>query len=164
MSEQKLIRFPQESVIIREGEMNREMYKIIGGHAEMYTGYGTNLVNFLGLLGKQSFFGEFGLLLGKPSIYTVIAYSDLTVLKITEEDLSSFIVENHKNVVDIMRNMAGCMFTMKMQIDLLLKELEKPGKTDDEVLKERIREAKRVMRDYAVSSYAANAGEFDSKA
>ena len=58
MSEQKLIRFPQESVIIREGEINREMYKIIGGHAEMYTGYGTNLVNFLGIPYYHRFLGK----------------------------------------------------------------------------------------------------------
>ncbi len=164
MDAQKLIRFPADSVIIREGEINEEMYKIISGHAEMYTGYGTSLESFLGILGKQSFFGEFGLLLGKPSIYTVIAYSDVTLLRITDTDLSSFIVENHKNVVDIMRNMAGSMLTMKTQIDLLLKELEKAGKADDESLREKMIEARRIMRNYAISSYAINSGDFDKKA
>ncbi len=39
----KMVKFPQDAVILKEGEESREMYKIIKGHAEIYTGYGTSL-------------------------------------------------------------------------------------------------------------------------
>ncbi|MBO4375510.1 MAG: cyclic nucleotide-binding domain-containing protein [Lachnospiraceae bacterium] len=163
MDKGKLVRFPAESVILEEGKVNKEMYKIISGNAEMYTGYGTPLESFLGILGKQSFFGEFGLLLGKPSIYTVIAYSEVTALKITENELSAFIVENHKNIVDIMRNMAGSMLTLKTQIDMLLKELQSSGKADDEKIRERMAQARQIMKNYALQTYVHSTDVYDRK-
>ena len=59
---------------------------------------------------------------------------------------------NQKNIIDIMRNMAGSMLSMRMQIELLLKDLEACKKTDagSEDIKSRIREARRAMRQYAV--------------
>lgn len=37
-----LMKIPEGTVIIREGEVNMDMYKIISGNAEIYTGYGTD--------------------------------------------------------------------------------------------------------------------------
>ncbi len=77
MSDGKIIKFPRDSIIIREGETNPDMYKIVQGNAELYTGYGTDKELLLGIIGPQSCFGEFGMLIGAPSIYTVAAYSDV---------------------------------------------------------------------------------------
>ncbi len=38
----KLIKVPEGTMILQEGELNLEMYKIIDGHAEVYMGYGTD--------------------------------------------------------------------------------------------------------------------------
>ncbi len=150
MSEAKLVTFSRDAVILKEGEFHTDMYKIIKGHAEIYTGYGTPSESILGIIGPQSCFGEFGLLLKKPSIYTVIAYSDVLALRFTESELGNFVKENHKNIIDIMRNMANSMMSMRLQNDQLIKELEESKKPDEVDFQERIREARRAMRQYAV--------------
>ena len=150
MPESKMVRFPQDSIILRENETNNDMYKIIKGHAEIYTGYGTSYENLIGIIGEQSCFGEFGVLLKKPSIYTVIAYSDILALRITESDLEDFIIENHKNIIDIMRNMAQSMMTLRFQIDLLLKEVSSGKVMKDDEIKDAMRKARQAMRAYAI--------------
>ena len=152
MADPKIIKVPEDTVILREGENSEVMYKILKGHAEMYFNYGTESESLLGIIGEQNCFGEFGLLLKKPAIYTVVAYSDMLLMKITEADLSSFIVENHKNIQDIMRNMANSMMAMHLQIELLTKEIIENEKNErnQEALKDRIRNAKQLMKQYAV--------------
>ena len=142
----KLVRFPAETVILKEGDINSEMYKIISGNAEVYVGYHTKQESLIGIIGKQYCFGEFGILLHKPSIYTVVAYSDLLALRIAEEDLADFIRENQKNIIDIMRNMANTMMTMRYQIDFLMKELAADHKPDPEML----RRTRRAMNAYGM--------------
>ena len=142
----KLMQFPKDSVILREGEMNLDMYKIVQGYAEMYMGYGTDQEVLLGIIGPQTCFGEFGLLLKKPAIYTVVAYSNILAMRVTEGDVGDFVQENHKSIIDIMRNMAKSMMVMQKQIDLMTEELAKAGKKDAELIKE----TQRNIRGYAV--------------
>ncbi len=146
MTEAKIKKYPAESVIIREGELNTDMYKIVKGHAEVYVGYGTKNETLIGIIGEKACFGEFGLLLQKPSIYTVIAYSDLYVMRITEENIGDFIVENHSSILGIMRNMANTMMTMRFQIDLLLKEIEAGNRPDENT----VMNARKAMRGYGM--------------
>jgi len=40
-NQKKLITVPEDIVILREGEVNLDMYKLVSGHVEMYTGYET---------------------------------------------------------------------------------------------------------------------------
>ena len=142
----RLVKFPQDAVILKEGEMNLDMYKIIQGHAELYTGYGTDHEVLLGIIGPQSCFGEFGLLLHKPAIYTVVAFSDIFAMRVTEGEMGDFVQQNHKNIIDIMRNMARTMMVMQTQIDLLSDEVINGTKPDEAT----IEEAKRNLRGYAV--------------
>ena len=37
----KLLKLPEGTMILCEGELNLDMYKILDGHAEVYMGYGT---------------------------------------------------------------------------------------------------------------------------
>ena len=142
----KIVKFPRESMILKEGENSTDMYKIISGHAELYTGYGTDNEVLLGLIGAPVCFGEFGLLLHKPSIYTVVAFDNVYALRITEGEMGDFVQSNHKNILDIMRNMANMMLVMQRQIDILSKELKNGQAADSEL----IRQAKRNLRGYAV--------------
>lgn len=146
MAEAKVIHFSGDSVILREGETDHNMYKIVQGNVEVYAGYQTPQEVLIGILRKGSCFGEFGLLLGKPSIYTVVAYTDVYLLRVSEEDLGGFIIENRKNIIDIMRNMANTMMTMRLQIDLLLKEIEENHKPDEALLLD----ARKAMRGYGM--------------
>lgn len=118
-----IVSFPAESLIIKEGEIYTEMYKIISGRAEMYVGYGTDYEVLVSIIGPGACFGEFGLLMNSPSIYTVIAYSDVYALRVTEERLGSFIQDNHASVLQIMKNMAHTMDLMQHQITALSIEL-----------------------------------------
>ena len=146
MSDSKIVKFAEASVILREGEINDSLYKIIKGHAEVYVGYGTDQETLISIIGEQTCFGEFGMLLHEPSIYTVIAYSEVYALKITEKEMSGFIMENHGNVLSIMRNMAKTMSVMRKQIEMLLKEIESGKKPDSSI----IDDARRAMRGYGM--------------
>lgn len=149
----KIIKYPQDALILREGDLSTDMYKILKGHVEVYVGYQTPVESLLGILGEQACFGELGLLLNKPSIYTVVAYSDVLLMRIGEEDFADFVRDNHRNIIDIMRNMAGTMMTMRLQIDLLLKEIESGKQTKE--IKAKIRDSKRIMRQYAIYQAAS---------
>ncbi|MCR5603075.1 MAG: cyclic nucleotide-binding domain-containing protein [Lachnospiraceae bacterium] len=142
----KIIKFPRDCMILREGEKSTDMYKIIKGHAELYTGYGTENEVLLGLIGAPACFGEFGLLLHQPSIYTVVAFDNVYALRISEGEIGDFVQENHRNIIDIMKNMANMMLVMQRQIDILAKEIKKGSTGDVDV----IRQAKRNLRSYAV--------------
>ena len=146
MDTSKLTKFPEGSVILNEGEQNLDMYKIIHGHAELYNGYGTDKEVVLGILGPGSCFGEFGLLLKQPAIYTVVAYSDVFAMRVTEGELGDFVQHNHHDIINIMRNMSRMMIVMQQQINLLAGELQEHIKVDDEV----IDDAKHNLRDYAL--------------
>lgn len=150
MSEEKarLMEFPAGTVILKEGEVNLDMYKIVQGHVELYTGYETEQEVLLGIIGPQSHFGEFGLLLNKPAIYTVVAYSDVYALRVTQGIMGDFVQENHKMIIEIMRNMAKTMMVMQHQINSLAEEVAESGAEEKNA--EIIKEAKRNIRGYAV--------------
>ena len=142
----RIFKVPAGTLILQEGEVNLDMYKIVQGNAELYTGYGTDKELLLGIIGPQSCFGEFGLLMQAPSIYTVVAFSDVYAMRVTTGEMGDFVQENHKNVIDIMKNMARTMMVMQKQIDLMTEELSKLGKKDTELIKE----TQRNIRGYAV--------------
>ncbi len=117
---------PAGTTIIREGDANTDMYKIITGHVELYSGYGTENEAILGIKSKDDYFGEMGLFSGgKPAIYTAIAYSDLLVVKIKEKDILKFILDNHSDVLRIMKNMAESMYRMQYAMNLYVEDLMK---------------------------------------
>ena len=152
MPDNKMIVFKPDTVILREGEVNEFMFKILKGHAEVYVGYGTTHESLLGIIGEQSCFGEFGLLLKKPAIYTVIAFDEIIAFRISEKDMDNFILENRKNVLDIMKNMANSMFTMRFQIELLMKDIEECTKSGNINLDEKREHLRRTLRQYAIGN------------
>ena len=128
-----LYEVPAETVIIRENEVNLDMYKILKGSVEVYTGYGTENEVILGILSEGKCFGEFGLLLKKPAIYTVVAYSDLVLCRVTDADLGYFVKENYTSVVQIMKSMANTMMIMQHQINDLSDELDEKDKFNKKI-------------------------------
>ena len=151
----RIVRFPEETAILLEGEYSQDMFKILKGHVELYTGYKTKQEVLLGVIGPQAVFGEFGLLLHKPAIYTAVAFSEVFALRIAEAEMEDFVRENHKNIMDIMRNMANSMLIMQAQINMLSEEIE-TGKQPDINL---LRQANRNIRGYAV--YGSNSVTHD---
>lgn len=118
----KVTTVPEGLVILKEGEINMDMYKIVKGHVELYRGYQTNNETLLGILKKGAYFGEVGLLTRKPSIYTVVAYDEVSIVRIPVTDMQMYIKEHPDDVLEIMRNMADTMYNLKFDIDILSKE------------------------------------------
>ena len=123
LNRNKIYEIPEGTLILKEGEINLDMYKIVSDHVEMYTGYGTDDEVLIGILGPGTCFGEFGILTGQPAIYTIITYSKTKILRVTEGLMGDFIQENHEDILQIMRNMANSMMKMQHQIYQLHKEL-----------------------------------------
>lgn len=115
----RMMKFSADEVIIREGEVNSEMYKIISGKAVCYFGYDTDDEYVIGTLKEGRSFGEYSLLTRKPGIYTVTAFTDMLVLKISENEFSNFLTMNAGNSIEIMKNMAGMIHLFKANIDML---------------------------------------------
>ncbi len=138
----RIYEIPAGTVILNEGETNMDMYKILTGHVEMYTGYGTDNEILIGILGPGACFGEFGILTEQPAIYTIIAFDNIRILRVTEGVMNDFIQENHDSVLQIMKNMANHMMRMQRQINQLSTELaQEKGSSDNvaHIIKENIR-------------------------
>lgn len=135
LNRNKIYDVPAGTMILREGEINFDMYKIVSGHVEMYTGYGTDSEVLIGILGAGTCFGEFGILTGKPAIYTIITYSKTKLLRVTEALMGTFIQENPEDAIQIMRNMANNMSTMQHQIVQLSTELVEQSEYKEEIAK-----------------------------
>ncbi len=118
-----IMTIPAGTVIIQEGEVNMDMYKIIGGHAELYSGYGTDREAILGILSKGKYFGELGLLAEKPSIYTVVAYDELYLLRITMYNIEDYIQKNFHDIYEIMKGMAEATYNLKYSMDLFIDDV-----------------------------------------
>ena len=123
LNRNKIYDVPEGTIILNEGEVNLDMYKVVSGHVEMYTGYGTENEILIGLLGPGTCFGEFGLLTGRPAIYTIITYSKTKILRVTEALMGDFIKENPESIMQIMKNMANNMMRMQHKINQLSNEL-----------------------------------------
>ena len=114
-----LKRYEENDIILREGDTDTNLYKVLSGNVEVYSGFGTDRENILGILSEGDYFGEMGLLTGAPAIYTVIAYNNPLVLSVEKDDLLSYVKQNYNDLIAIMENMARSMLNMKKNIDLL---------------------------------------------
>lgn len=143
-STSKIQCYKEDEVIIREGEKYGEMYKILSGKAALYLRYGEESEYLIGAVGEQKCFGEVSLLTGKPSPYTVVAVSDVMIMRVGAEDFDSFIAENPRNATDIMKNMANRIVMLNANIDLMAEELAETLKKQDmgEDITEKIRQYK----------------------
>ena len=118
-SNAKVFRCSEDDVVLREGELNTEMYKILAGSAVMYFGYGTDDEYVVGTLKDGQCFGEYSLLTEKPGIYTVVAFTDMLLMRVKQDEFSSFVEMNAANSVEIMQNMAKMLNVLKTNIDML---------------------------------------------
>ena len=114
-----LKRYEENDIILCEGDTDTNLYKVLSGNVEVYSGFGTDRENILGILSEGDYFGEMGLLTGAPAIYTVIAYNNPLVLSVEKDDLLSYVKQNYSDLIAIMENMARSMLNMKKNIDLL---------------------------------------------
>ncbi len=116
-------KYTEDSIILREGELNEEMYKIVSGKVAVYLNYGKEDEYLIGILSEQKCFGEFGPLCGMRGLYTAVAVTEVLVLSYDMNNMDYFIKENHREIFEIMHNMANTMHIMKKNIDMLSDEI-----------------------------------------
>lgn len=116
-------KFSEDEIIIREGKTYDEMYKIVSGRVALYLQYGTENEYLIGVMSDGKCFGEVSVLTGKPSPYTVVAVSDIMVMRIGADRFESFISQNLRNTAEIMKNMANSIVMLKANIGMMSEEL-----------------------------------------
>ena len=127
----KMTQFSAGSIILKENDLNPTLFKIVHGHVELYIGYGTKQEVLLGIIGPQKCFGEFGLFLNRPALYTAVAYSPVIVMRIGKDEIADFVRANSMAALAIMKNMAHMIMVMQQQITLLSEELENAATEHD---------------------------------
>lgn len=147
MEQAKLRKFRAGDIIMREGEVYEEMYKVVSGSVEVYIRYGEKDEHLIGIYSKSKCFGELNVLSDQVAIYTVIAYDEVLLMRITKEYLEEFIRNNPRNAIDIMKNMVHTTAVMQKNISLLLDDLY--DKNDSN--RRRTEEIRQKIMQYSVS-------------
>lgn len=147
MEQAKMRKFRAGDIIMREGETYDEMYKVVSGSVEVYIRYGEKDEHLIGIYSKSKCFGELNVLSDQAAIYTVVAFDEVLLMRITKEYLEEFIRNNPRNAIDIMKNMVHTTAVMQKNISLLLDDLY--DKNDSN--KRRTEEIRQKIMQYSVS-------------
>ena len=101
MENAKMQKFRAGDIIMREGQTYDEMYKVVSGSVEVYIRYGEKDEHLIGIYSKSKCFGEMSVLSEQASIYTVVAFDEVLLMRITKDYLEEFIRNNpdRKSVV-----------------------------------------------------------------
>ena len=124
----RLRQFKENDVIVKEGELYTEMYKIVSGKAAVYINYGEEDEYLLGVLSEQQCFGETAILCKKPGMYTVVAFCDMLLMRITEDEFEDFIENNSKNAMNMIRSLAREVTNLKCNLDMVMQEVSEDRK------------------------------------
>lgn len=141
MENARMQKFQAGDIIMREGGTYDEMYKVVSGSVEVYIRYGERDEHLIGIYSKSKCFGEMSVLSDQAAIYTVVAFDDVLLMRITKDYLEEFIRNNPKNAIDIMKNMVHTTVVTQKNIGLLLDDLyDKDGanKRRTEEIRQRI--------------------------
>lgn len=147
MEQAKLCKFQTGDIIMREGEIYGEMYKVVSGSVEVYIRYGERDEHLIGIYSKSKCFGELNVLSDQAAIYTVVAFDEVLLMRITKDYLEEFIRNNPRNAIDIMKNMVHTTAVMQKNISLLLDDLY--DKNDSN--RRRTEEIRQKIMQYSVS-------------
>ncbi|MBE5901512.1 MAG: 2-dehydropantoate 2-reductase [Lachnospiraceae bacterium] len=116
------IKYSTGEVILKQGELNPNLYKIMQGNVSLYTDYGTENEYLIGVCSLGKCFGEYSCFSGRPSTYSVVADEDTIVMEIPKSDLHNFISINPKNAEEIFGSMAKQIALLSKHIEMLKNE------------------------------------------
>ena len=118
-----MITFKEDDILIEEGVVYNEMFKIVSGKAALYTNFKKKNEYLIGIISENSCFGEIYMFTKTPNLYTVVAISDVLVMRISFDRFEDFIKNNSMNALQIMTNMAKQNLSLRKNIELLFDEL-----------------------------------------
>lgn len=113
-----------DEVIVWQGDTERCLYKIMSGSVALYLNYGTDNEYLIGMLSFPECFGEMTVLSARPCPYTVVAFKDVQILRVAQENFNNFIESDYKNALVIMRTMAKNIAMTNMNMSMLLDEIK----------------------------------------
>ncbi|MBO4336978.1 MAG: 2-dehydropantoate 2-reductase [Lachnospiraceae bacterium] len=106
-------------VILKQGDKNPSLFKVMQGNVSLYTNYGSDKEYFIGIYGQGKCFGEYSCFSGNPTPYTVVANEDTIIMEIPKSDLHNFISINPKNAEEIFGSMAQQLAMISKHVELL---------------------------------------------
>lgn len=139
-----LKQYKEGQTVLREGDKNSTLYKIVSGKVEVYVGYGTKHETIIGILSDGAYFGEIGAFTDSDSIYSIVTYSDCLIMEIGKNELEEYAKLNYRDLLAILSNMANSMVNLKTNIDLLSEDLsnlmeDRKNSNNTAEIKDRIR-------------------------
>ena len=87
MENASMLKFHADDIILNEGGTYEEMYKIISASVAIYIRYGEKEEHLIGIYSKSKCFGETNVFSSQPSIYTVVAYGDVCLMRIDRKSV-----------------------------------------------------------------------------
>ncbi len=96
-----IINVKNGDVICEEGEYELWMYEVVSGTADVYKNYGQEDQAKVGEI-DSGYVGEMGVISGMPRIATVVATSDMSLIRLEENDLVDYFKEHPDKIKDIL--------------------------------------------------------------
>lgn len=126
----KLKKYNEDEIIVVEGQITFEMYKILSGKVAAYINYGEENETLLGIFDEQRTFGESGMLCERPCMYTVVALEETLVMRVTLDEFDEFINNNIQNTRNVIKNLAREVAVMRCNLDMMMDEYEHYAETE----------------------------------
>lgn len=137
MAQATISTYQEDEVIVKQGDPDKSLYKIISGKVALYMNYAQENEYLMGIQTFPSCFGEMTILSGKPSLYTVVAITETKILRVPEDNFETFIQNNTVNAIAIMKTMAKNISLLNMNIKMLTEEIsymsEQVGEKSEQV-------------------------------
>lgn len=92
------VEFEREALIIDEGELGDSMFLVISGQVRVHQGD-----KEIAVLGERQVVGEMAVLDSEPRSASVTAFSDVTLLRILQEDFSDILTEKPEIALNIIK-------------------------------------------------------------
>lgn len=92
------VEFERDAVVIDEGELGDSMFLLISGQVRVHQGD-----KEIAVLGERQVVGEMAVLDSEPRSATVTALTDVTLLRILQEDFSDILTEKPEIALGIIK-------------------------------------------------------------
>ena len=123
MAKTGITEYKEDEIILKQGDPDKSLYKILSGQVAVYINYGKEDEYLVGIQSFPSCFGEMTILSEQPSFYTVVALTEAKILCVPEENFEGFIQGNPANAIAIMKTMAKNISLLNMNIKMLNEEI-----------------------------------------
>lgn len=100
-------RFKKGEIICNKGEYKREMYNILLGQVEVYSGYGTPEQKQVEELGEGEFLNVISFLEARPRKTVAVALETTVVDVITKENFESFFERRPAKIMQLLQNLSA---------------------------------------------------------